>query len=66
MKDIVVIERDGNFFIVTVNGWVLFKRDYLLYDSEEEMLEQVHQDILSELKITEQEYQKQFTEFTID
>ena len=64
MKDEIVIERDGNFFTVIVNGWVLFKRDYLLYDSEEEMLDQVHQDILSELKITEQEYQKQFIEFT--
>lgn len=64
MKDEIVIERNGNFFTVIVNGWVLFKRDYLLYDSEEEMLDQVHQDILSELKITEQEYQKQFIEFT--
>ena len=64
MKDEIVIERDGNFFTVIVNSWVLFKRDYLLYDSEEEMLDQVHQDILSELKITEQEYQKQFIEFT--
>lgn len=66
MKDEVVIERNGNFFTVIVNGWVLFKRDYLLYDSEEDMLDQVHQDILSELKVTEQEYKKQFIEFTKD
>lgn len=64
MKDEVVIDRDGNFFTVIVNGWLLFKRTYLMYDSEEEMLDAVHQDILGELRISEEDFKKQFLVFT--
>ena len=60
MKDEVQIKRDGNFFTVIVNGWLLFNRDYIGYDSDEDIIDKVYQDIYDELKITEEQFNQQF------
>ena len=61
MKDEVRIEQKGNnTYTVIVNGWELFTRTYLGYDSKEDVIEQLYQDIYTELKITEEEFNKQF------
>ncbi|MBO4622418.1 MAG: hypothetical protein J5691_00890 [Bacilli bacterium] len=61
MKDEVRIEQKGNnTYMVIVNGWELFTRTYMGYDSKDDVIEQLYQDIYSELKITEEEFNKQF------
>lgn len=61
MKDEVRIEQEGNnTYTVIVNGWELFTRTYIGYDSEDDVIEQLYQDIYGELKITEEEFNKQF------
>lgn len=61
MKDEVRIEQKGNnTYTVIVNGWELFTRTYMGYDSKEDVIEQLYQDIYTELKITEEEFNKQF------
>lgn len=61
MKDEVRIEQKGNnTYTVIVNGWELFTRTYMCYDSKEDVIEQLYQDIYTELKITEEEFNKQF------
>lgn len=61
MKDEVRIEQKGNnTYAVIVNGWELFTRTYMGYDSKEDVIEALYQDIYGELKITEEEFNKQF------
>lgn len=61
MKDEVRIEQKGNnTYTVIVNGWELFTRTYIGYDSKDDVIEALYQDIYSELKITEEEFNKQF------
>ena len=61
MKDEVRIEQEGNnTYTVIVNGWELFTRTYIGYDSKDDVIEQLYQDIYTELKITEKEFNKQF------
>lgn len=61
MKDEVRINQIGNnTYTVIVNGWKLFTRTYMGYDSKDDVIEQLYQDIYNELKITEEEFNKQF------
>lgn len=61
MKDEVRIEQKGsNTYTVIVNGWELFTRTYIGYDSKDDVIEQLYQDIYGELKITKKEFNKQF------
>lgn len=61
MKDEVRINQIGNnTYAVIVNGWELFTRTYIGYDSKEDVIEALYQNICDELKITEEEFNKQF------
>ena len=60
MKELKINQISNNTYIVIVNGWELFTRTYMGYDSKEDVIEQLYQDIYSELKVTEEEFNKQF------